>query len=103
MHSEVWQWACGRPGCTNADPVGSIVFDEFPWYNDGGPHTWPVAPYITTTGEIERCFRVVYLREDGPSVPPYIHECESVEFTITENSSKGCAVRPTNLNVIGGP
>ena len=47
-----------------------------------------------------RCFKIVYLREDGPSVPPYNDECESIEFDIFENDSRDCAIRAVNLNVI---
>eukprot|EP00545_Synedropsis_sp_CCMP1620_P006754 CAMPEP_0119016916 /NCGR_PEP_ID=MMETSP1176-20130426/14764_1 /TAXON_ID=265551 /ORGANISM="Synedropsis recta cf, Strain CCMP1620" /LENGTH=749 /DNA_ID=CAMNT_0006970477 /DNA_START=63 /DNA_END=2312 /DNA_ORIENTATION=+ len=101
LHSEVWQWACGAPGCADAVFKGDLVFNGLPSYNANGPHTWPIAPYMTMDGPLNRCFKAVYLREDGPSVPPYNAMCESIEFTIQENNDPGCSVREANLNVIG--
>lgn len=97
-HAEVWDWSCGGipspgAGCTTT-ANGTIVFDSLPPSNANGPHTWPVAPYvIPATGAVNRCFKAYYLRNEGPSVPPYVPMCESAEFTITENGSAGCSIR----------
>ena len=77
LHAVVWQWNCGSPDCTTTEPprvAGNLTFDSLPAYNIFGPHTWPVP---------EGCYRAVYLRNDGPSVPPYIKVCESQAFNIT--------------------
>jgi len=76
LHAIVWQWNCGSPGCRNTPPAkerGTLVFDELPPYNVVGPHSWPVQA---------GCHRAVYLRNDGPSVPPYIQVCESEIFDV---------------------
>merc|ERR1712137_1157420 len=76
LHAEVWQWNCGAANCTSVMPptvAGNMTFDGLPAYNIYGPHTWPVP---------EGCYKAVYLRNDGPSVPPYIQVCESEAFNI---------------------
>jgi len=72
--------------------TGSIVFDSLPAYNTYGPHLWPISPYLLSDGSINNCFKVVYLREDGPSVPPYVPMCESPGFTMEETSIDGCDI-----------
>merc|ERR1711920_1205739 len=94
LHSVVWQWSCGSPFCDGAVQNGSIVFDSLPPYNVFGPHSWPVKPYNNTDGTVNRCFKAVLLRADGPSVPPYVSLCESNEFIIEENDSEGCQISP---------
>ena len=105
-HAEVWQWTCGLPPATPANDMcvngpqseGVILFDSLPSYNDFGPHVWPVAPFYTDDDRtmINRCFKAVLVREDGPSVPPYITVCECATFNITENDGAGCAIRATS-------
>jgi len=81
LHAVVWQWNCGFGGCARTTPAsetGTTVFDGLPAYNIYGPHTWPVPL---------GCHRAVYLRNDGPSVPPYIEVCESNSFEIVDCST----------------
>jgi len=87
-HAFIWQWSCGNARCTNPVTNGKIIFDSLPYYNNFGPHEWPIIPTINkSTGDINQCFQAVYLRNDGPSVPPYTVLCESNEFTIFENDT----------------
>jgi len=90
FHAKVWKWSCGSSRCQDAVQTGSLVFDSLPYYNIFGPHAWPVAPTLDEKGNINRCFKAVYLRNDGPSVPPYEALCESEEFTIQEIDRQGC-------------
>jgi len=88
-HATIWQWACGSARC-QAERNGTIVFDSLPDYNQYGPHAWPVIPTIDEfTGDINRCFKAVYLRNDGVNniVPPYENLCQSNEFNILENET----------------
>jgi len=100
-HAELWKWSCGsnpnQPACT-ATTSGNIVFDSLPSYNSNGPHSWPIAPYIiAATGEVNTCFKAVILRNDGPSVPPYVGMCESTTFEIlADDTVAGCSVRPSS-------
>jgi len=80
-----------------AKQSGTVVFDSLPFYNNFGPHCWPVRPFLTKDDwtqdvTIHRCFKAVLLREDGPSVPPYADLCETQEFTILENDRDGCSL-----------
>jgi len=96
-HSIVWQWSCGGANCQDTVKSGSVTFDQLPSYNSYGPHTWPLTPFKKRDGSINRCFKAVYLRAEGPSVPPYISICASQEFTIQENGSGDCAISEITL------
>jgi hypothetical protein len=107
-HAEVWEWTCGPPPATPANEMcmngsqseGVILFDSLPNYNSYGPHVWPVAPFFNPTQTaVKRCFKAVLVREDGPSVPPYITVCQSPPFEITENDDAGCAIRATSPSI----
>jgi hypothetical protein len=78
FHAEVWQWACGASNCANAVNFSTIVFDSLPPYNEfNAYHKWPIAPYLKADGIVNRCFKPVLLRFDGPSVPPYVDITET--------------------------
>lgn len=79
FHAQVWQWTCGTIPSPNNNlcvptGMGSMVFDSLPPYNSGGPHSWPVPA---------GCWKAILLRNDGPSVPPYVPICESMSFDVT--------------------
>jgi hypothetical protein len=108
-HAEVWEWTCGLPPATPANDMctngpqseGVILFDSLPSYNDFGPHVWPVAPFYTDDDRtmVNRCFKAVLVREDGPSVPPYVTVCESATFDIIENGDEGCDIRDSSPSI----
>ena len=93
--AEVWQWGCGAPPdtpqtCDRARSKGTIVFNKLPAYNRGG-QSWPLAPnYNKERKEVNRCFQVVVLRDDGE---PYTRYCESNTFKVYENTKAGCKIR----------
>jgi len=99
MYATAWQWACGNDPrqCTSAKTNGTVVFDRIIPYNAYGPHIWPISPKKNNQGGIDRCYKVVLLRAEGPSTPPYNEICESVVvFDVMENNNPGCAVREAN-------
>jgi len=98
-HPIIWQWSCGSPSCVDAIHAATLVFDSLPTYNNHGPHLWPLAPYIKDDGSVNHCFEAVYLRADGPSVPPYESMCATFEFRVEESDIEGCAI--SNMKVAG--
>jgi hypothetical protein len=93
--AEVWQWICGAPPqtsdkCSVPKSSGNIVFEKLPSYNDGG-QAWPVTANYNKVGKfVNRCFKIVILRNDGEPYTPY---CTSERITINENSKAGCSIR----------
>mmetsp|Transcript_22567 Transcript_22567/g.37332 ORF Transcript_22567/g.37332 Transcript_22567/m.37332 type:complete len:496 (+) Transcript_22567:31-1518(+) len=110
-HAESWLWACpvfGDVPSTCAGPAisNTLTFQNpMPGYNAGGPHKFPIAPFLTDGpgSEIENCFQALILRLEGPSTPPYIVTCFSEPFTIRANSSPGCQVRDSSSAYSPGP
>ena len=80
----------------NVFGAGTVVIDELPEYGQLGPFIWPVAPFINPfdpTQTIVDSFKLMIIRNDGPSVPPYIPFCESACFTISTNNRRVCRLR----------
>eukprot|EP00545_Synedropsis_sp_CCMP1620_P005009 CAMPEP_0119007790 /NCGR_PEP_ID=MMETSP1176-20130426/3251_1 /TAXON_ID=265551 /ORGANISM="Synedropsis recta cf, Strain CCMP1620" /LENGTH=471 /DNA_ID=CAMNT_0006960007 /DNA_START=90 /DNA_END=1505 /DNA_ORIENTATION=+ len=118
-HAESWLWACAEVGvgsngretvtvCTDAEAPDSALLNftsPMPFYNDFGPHVFPVAPFYTDGpgSEVNTCFKAVLLREDGPSVPPYIEVCTSAPFTINAGTSQACQIRDESFAVSQAP
>jgi hypothetical protein len=70
--------------CQEGASQGEVSIDSLPLpCNDFGPHSWPVLP---------GCWKGVIVRNDGPSVPPYITVCESAPFQIVASDAAGCSV-----------
>jgi hypothetical protein len=96
--AEVWQWACGAPpldpqSCSGTRSKGTVVFNKLPGYNHGG-QLWPLtANYNSQRQAVNRCFKIVILRNDGESYSGY---CESDDFTVNENSEPKCNIRLTS-------
>lgn len=113
-HAEAWLWACsdvtvttnGRQKvtlCTNETAVetAAITFtDPMPAYNDLGPHAFPISAFhkFGPGTEVNNCFKAVLLREDGPSVPPYVEVCTSAPFTIANGTSAECQIRDSSFS-----
>lgn len=103
-HAESWLWACPAFGenyltCPEPASTGTVTFkDPMPDYNDGGPHTFPIAPFYKDGpgSEISTCFQAVLLRNEGPSTPPYLTTCLSAPFTINVGTTGACQVRDSS-------
>jgi hypothetical protein len=102
--AEVWQWTCDvkKPSeCTSAVNSGNLIFNKLPSYNDYFfKQKWPVAPYMSNDGVINRCFKAVLFRSTGLNGLIYslqsIPVCQSSSFDIIETTS--CPVRSEKLN-----
>ncbi|KAI2512830.1 hypothetical protein MHU86_1619 [Fragilaria crotonensis] len=96
--AEVWQWACGAPpldpqSCSGTHSQGTVVFNALPEYNNGG-QLWPLtANYNSQRQEVNRCFKIVILRNDGT---PYSQYCESDPITVNDYYKPGCVIRLTS-------
>eukprot|EP00545_Synedropsis_sp_CCMP1620_P006963 CAMPEP_0119015952 /NCGR_PEP_ID=MMETSP1176-20130426/11738_1 /TAXON_ID=265551 /ORGANISM="Synedropsis recta cf, Strain CCMP1620" /LENGTH=695 /DNA_ID=CAMNT_0006969277 /DNA_START=33 /DNA_END=2120 /DNA_ORIENTATION=+ len=81
-------------------PSGTVVIDRLPAYGEVGPYIWPVTGF-NEAGVVNNRFKAVIMRDDGPSVPPYIPICQSDCFTIIPDATtQECEVRdnPVELN-----
>jgi hypothetical protein len=98
--ADLWQWMCGAPPlvpktCSRPRSSGTVIFNKLPNYNQGG-QKWPLsANYNSDRKEVNRCFKIVILR-NSTSGGPYTPYCDSERFTINENSRPGCGFRLTS-------
>jgi hypothetical protein len=74
-----------RPNCilstSQTYPSGTLTIDKLPPYGEIGPYIWPVTAF-RDGDTVQTSFKAVIMRDDGPSVPPFIPICESECFTI---------------------
>jgi hypothetical protein len=96
--ADLWQWMCDAPPkkpskCSAARSSGQVVFNQLPKYNKDG-QKWPFsANYNKDRKEVNRCFRIVIMRDGDEPYTPY---CISERITINENSRPGCGFRLTS-------